>query len=66
MKETLFPSVRVRNPLKHPFRKLMDAEQSHCPYLVVGRTKVNLSARHDDYFMFSFAGKHPVVGIPFT
>jgi hypothetical protein len=43
----------------------MEAEQNHDPYLVVGRTKANLSARCDDY-MFSFAGKHPVVGFPFT
>jgi hypothetical protein len=42
----------------------METEWSHFPYRAIDRTKANLSVRHDDYVMFSFAGKHPLGLLP--
>jgi len=42
----------------------METERSHFPYRAIDRTKANLSVRHDDYVMFSFAGKHPLGLLP--
>jgi uncharacterized membrane protein YuzA (DUF378 family) len=42
----------------------METEQSHFPYRVIDRTKANLSVRHDNNVMFSFARKHPLGLLP--
>jgi hypothetical protein len=42
----------------------METERSHFPYRAIDRTKANFSVRHDDYVMFSFAGKHPLGLLP--
>jgi uncharacterized membrane protein YuzA (DUF378 family) len=42
----------------------METEQSHFPYRAIDRTKANLSVRHDNNVMFSFARKHPLGLLP--
>jgi hypothetical protein len=42
----------------------MEIERNHFLYRAIDRTKANLSVRHDDYVMFSFAEKHPLGLVP--